>query len=687
MKTVKFEKSLKGLPFIVAVGAFVLMLCQWIAGINLMTLINVFFLLVMTAVILISVLVKKKVYLWYVVAYGCAAFAVFSFYTVAGADSGWGAITTGKIGFLSAKHPLWTGEGNFWTRLAGNALLILPSATILGLIVFFAIKIFKSSKVKLAVVGGLCALLMVSSLIYFFTMNLRAKPKVFSMKEGHDDYLNNVKENASSPNVLFILLDDLGYGDTSYNGAIYDTPNIDSIAENGLNFENFYAAYSVCSPSRFAAMTGRYPYRGYADNVVYPTTSTFSPYANTRVFNSFEMGANVDGLLGDEITIAEVLSRAGYATGAFGKWHLGDYGEYLPTNQGFDYFYGSHYVNDMTPFYHVEEENGEYEIAVGIEELKDQSSATKLINERMFSWLEDTVNGEKPFFMYYASPWPHAPVFAGEEYQGSTGMGIYADCVHEIDDYLGLLFDKMDKLGVLDDTIIVFTSDNGPALQGSTADLRGGKYTAYEGGQKVPFYMRWDNNGGLFEKGSTVSAPAVLTDLFPTVVELCGIESKDGKKNYLPSDVDREMDGVSMVPAISDKNVYLHGSNNPILYMKRESIKSVSYSVTKEYVLNQTADYIKENHHAEGAEYLNYDILKGEGYVSFKYFRNMQNDNPAFFDKRRKNWLHILTDDVGENYNRSEVYPDMASEMNAIITEWTKKFKNNRRGIYKEYYK
>ena len=107
------------------------------------------------------------------------------------------------------------------------------------------------------------------------------------------------------------------------NGAIYDTPNMDSIGENGLNFENFYSGYSVCSPARFAALTGRYPYRGYADNVIYPTQSTFSPFAQTRVYNSFEMGNNVDGMMGDEITIAEVFQQAGYATGAFGKWHLG----------------------------------------------------------------------------------------------------------------------------------------------------------------------------------------------------------------------------------------------------------------------------------------------------------------------------------------------------------------------------
>ena len=690
MNSVKLDKSIKTIPVAVAAVAFILMLLQWIIGLNIMSLINVIGLLILTAVILLGVVVKKRLYFWYVLAYIFMAFAVVSFYTVAGADAGWGAITSGASGFSSASNSLWTGEGNFGTRLAGNVVLILPSALVLWAIVYVGGKFFKNKKTKLIAVSCLCVLLMGTTLIYFFTMNLRAKPRVFSMKKGHDEYLDNIdgSNTTGKPNVLFILMDDLGYGDTSYNGAIFDTPKIDSIAENGLNFENFYASYSVCSPSRFAALTGRYPYRGYADNVIYPTASTFVPYANTRVFNSIEMGANVDGMMGDEITIAEVLHSAGYATGAFGKWHLGDYGEYLPTNQGFDYFFGSHYVNDMTPFYYVEEENGEYEIVRGISELKDQSPATETIHNSIENWITDIVTqGDQPFFAYYASPWPHAPVYAGEDFQGRTGMGIYADCVTEFDYYLGLLFDKMEELGVMDDTIIIFTSDNGPALQGSTADLRGGKYTAYEGGQKVPYYMRWDNGGENFTGGRTISTPATLIDLFPTLVNYCGVTSKQGDTNYMP--IDRIVDGVNMAPAIEDRtgNVMLHDKDHPILHMKREKIKALQYSVTKEYVLNQTADYESVGNRAEGSKYEGYPFLQGDGYVTFKYFRNMQNDNPAFFDKHRKNWLHILTDDVGENYNRSEVFPDMAKEMNEMITAWTKKLKKNRRGINEDYYK
>lgn len=680
MKTMKVDYSKKTLPVLAACAAFLLMLLQWIVGLNIMTVINVFVLLLLSAVITVGVFVKKRLYLGYFLAYVFLAFGIFSFYTVAGADAGWGAVTDGKAGFSSAAHALWTGEGSFWTRLAGNVLLILPSAAVLSGLYFAVCRLRKNGRAQFIAAACLSVVLTASTLVYFFTMNLRAKPKVFDMKKGHDEYLDGVAEaKEGAPNVLFILMDDLGYGDTSYNGGIFPTPNIDGIAEEGLSFDNFYASYSVCSPSRFAALTGRYPYRGYADNVLYPTVSTFSPYASTRVFNSIEMGANADGMLGDEITVAEVLKSAGYSTGAFGKWHLGDYGQYLPTNQGFDYFYGSHHVNDMTPFYFVEERGGEYEIAVGVDELRDQSRASELIHGEISDWIENRTSENAPFFAYYATPWPHAPVYAGEAFRGKTGMGVYADCVTEFDHYLGELFSEMDRLGVLDDTVVIFSSDNGPALQGSTADLRGGKYTAYEGGQKVPFYLRWTNNGGLFDEGGRVSAPATMIDLFPTLVELCGIESKDGERNYLP--FDRETDGVSMTPAMRDGTAILHNADNPILYMKREKIKAVQYSVTKEDVLARAASY------DAGETYPAYDFLQGDGYVSFKYFRSMQNDNPAFFDKRRKNWLHITTDDAGENYNRAEVFPDMAEEMNSAISEWTEKFKKNRRGINREYYK
>ena len=676
-KKITLDTGKKVFPILLMIVGIGIMLAEWIFRLNFVSVVAVAYCCIMSAVILLSLIIKKKVYAPMVFGYAAAVLGVVVYYIIWGADGGFGVFSSGLAGYASADHPWLQGEGNFGTRLLGNFLLALPAAICLWGLFFTAKHTFKKEGAKKALSGVLSVLLIATSIIYVLTMNLRSKPNAERLWEGQDDYLKGVDKNATkqdNPNVLFILMDDLGWGDISLNGAIYDTPNIDSIGENGVVLDNFYSSYSVCSPARFAAMTGRYPYRGYADNVMYPTIATLSPFAQTRIFNSIEMGANADGMLGDEITIAETFKAAGYNTGAFGKWHLGDYGEYLPTNQGFDYFYGSHHVNDMTPFYHVREENGQYEIVHGTDEMfvngkKDQSKLTEWIHAEMTDWITDRVqNSDEPFFAFYASPWPHAPVFAGDEFDGTSGLGTYVDCVTEVDYYLGQLFDTLEDLGVLEDTIIIFTSDNGPALEGSVSDLRGGKYLAYEGGQKVPFMIRWDNdNGALGQKGTDRTQSATLVDLYPTLMELCGITGNGGQTGYLPAD--REIDGISMTGLLKNDEV-IHTKDNPILHMKREDIKAIQYTMPTAAVLEMYPDY-------------NYEILTENDFITFKYFDRIQNDNSAFFDKYRKNWLHILTDDAGENYNRTPVYPEIADEYHAKLDEIQKDFKDNRRGIVK----
>lgn len=665
-KDITLDTEKKVFPLILMTIGIGLMLALWILRLNIVAVVCVAYSCIMAALIVLSLIIKNKVYAPMVFAYAAASIGIVVYYIIWGADAGFGAFTSGLAGFASTEHPLLTGAGNFFTRLLGNILLVLPTALSLWGLFFVAKKTFKKEALKKTLSAVMSILLLGTSVVYVLTMNLRSKPNTERLWDGHDDYLGGIdKASKNNPNILFIMMDDLGYGDISINGSIYDTPNIDSIGENGLNLTNFYSAYSVCSPARFAALTGRYPYRGYADNVIYPTVDTLSPFAQTRIFNSIEMGNNADGMLGDEITFAETFKAAGYATGAFGKWHLGDYGEYLPTNQGFDYFYGSHHVNDMKPFYHVTEENGEWEIAHGTDELKDQSQATKWIHDEITAWITEKAQADEPFLAYYASPWPHAPIYAGDDFDGTTGMGTYVDCVTEFDFYLGKLFDTMENLGVLEDTIIVFTSDNGPALEGSVADLRGGKYLAYEGGQKVPFMIRWDNaNGALGEIGTERNQSAVLVDLYPTLVELAGITGNGGQKNYLPTD--REIDGISMTSLLKNDTV-IHTADHPILHMKREKIKAVQYTMPTSEVRKLYPDYT-------------YDVLDND-YITFKYFEKIQNDNSAFWDKNRKNWLHILTDDYAENYNRTSVYPEIADQYNAKLHEIADKFKENRRGI------
>ncbi len=671
------EKALQPFPIIIAAIGVILALTLNIMRLNLLAVINVAFMCIVSACIFIGVIFCKKLYKWFLVGYGASAVGIFIYFLIWGADAGFGAFSSGKAGWTSAGNPLFAGEGSFFTRLGGGLLLLLPCITAVALLILCVKKLNCKVVIQRIVTSFLSILLAGTTVFYVLTMNLRSEPNVIRLWEGHDDYLNGVDNvKKGSPNVLFILMDDMGYGDTSLNGAIYDTPNMDRIGEEGLNFDNFYSSYSVCSPARFALMTGRYPFRGYADNVIYPTVDTLTPFAQTRIFNSIEMGNNCDGMLGDEITIAEVFKNAGYNTGAFGKWHLGDYGEYLPTNQGFDYFYGSHHVNDMTPFYHVSEENGEYEIVKGTDDLrdekgkKDQSEMTEWIHEEITDWItEQVTETDEPFFAYYATPWPHAPVFVGDDFKGETGMGTYADCVTEFDYYLGELFTTLETLGVMDDTIIVFTSDNGPALEGSAGELRGGKYTAYEAGQKVPFMIRWGNNNNLWKPGETRSQSATLVDLFPTFIELCGITGDGGQKNYIPTD--REIDGISLLPLLKNDAV-IHTKDYPILHMKREKLKAIQYTVP-------TSEVLKREEYKD----YNYPVLTDNEYITFKYFENIQNDNSAFFDKYRKNWLHILSDDSGENLNRSSVYPTIAEEMNAEMNNIMKDFKSNRRGVIK----
>ncbi|MBQ4102993.1 MAG: sulfatase-like hydrolase/transferase [Clostridia bacterium] len=669
-KEIQLDFGKKVFPLIIMGLGVALAIAMLVTRLNFTAVVCVAFNCILSALIALSLIIKKKVYAPMVFSYAAVSVGIVIYYIIWGADAGFGAFTTGMNGYASYDFELFTGEGNFLTRLLGNLLIVAPNAVSLWALFFVAKKSFKNNVAKTVLTAVLTVCLLATTVLYVLTMNLRSKPNTERLWEGHDDYLKKVDNKATkeSPNVLIVMMDDLGYGDVSLNGAIYDTPNIDSIGENGLNFTNFYSAYSVCSPARFAALTGRYPYRGYADNVIYPTVQTITPFAQTRIFNSIEMGNNADGMLGDEITIAEAFKAAGYNTGAFGKWHLGDYGEYLPTNQGFDYFYGSHHVNDMKPFYHVSEKDGDWEIVHSTKDLKDQSMATKWIHDEISSWIAEQSKSDKPFFAYYASPWPHAPVFAGDDFDGTSGLGTYVDCVTEFDHYLGILFDEMEKQGVLEDTIIVFTSDNGPALEGSVGDLRGGKYLAYEGGQKVPFMIRWDNdNGALGTKGSERENSAVLVDLFPTLLDLCDI-TVDGSDNNLPTD--RVIDGISMTEMLK-KDTVLHTKEHPILHMKREKLKAIQYAVPVSEVTSQYPEY-------------DYDVLKNNDYVTFKYFEKIQNDNSAFFDKNRKNWLHILTDDYAENYNRTPVYPEIADQFNERMHEIIDDFNENRRGIIEQ---
>lgn len=513
--------------------------------------------------------------------------------------------------------------------------------------------------IKRAITISFSTLMVLSIVCYVFFMSLRAKPNVESLQEGQDDYLNqlkNTKTSEDSPNVLVILMDDMAYSDISaysYLGkenATIQTPNIDELAKEGIFMENFYASAPVCTPSRFSLLTGRYATRGYLDNVIFPTCVDSDPYSITHFVNPYQFKNNVDGILGDEITIAEAMQALGYDTSCIGKWNLGDYGEYLPMNQGFDYFYGSYYVNDMTPYNWVKEENGVATEVRTHEQNLDQSESTKLFTKEIKSTLQKSIDSDNKFFMYYATPWPHYPIYSDNNGNGvgDTSDDSYIQCIEEFDTSLGEIFDMLKQEGVYDDTMIIFTSDNGPGREGVTGALRGRKNTTFDGGMKVPLIVSYPNgvkNGSLKGGGYKIESSAMLTDLFPTILSYVGV-------NLLPQD--RVIDGVDLKSLWSgevDKDTRVHST---LFYMKKGTVQAVQKAVEVDGVV--------------------YD---------FKYYEKVRTENSAFIDQTYKNYLFNLDTDPAEGYNISMEKPEVAANLYQTLKDFRQSLKENRRGIIK----
>src|SRR6185436_7871936 len=312
---------------------------------------------------------------------------------------------------------------------------------------------------------------------------------------------------AKPPNIVLIFCDDLGYGDVGCYGAKgYKTPNIDRLAKEGMRFTDFYVPQAVCSASRAALLTGCYP---------------------NRVGILGALGPNAKIALNtNELTIAKMLKARGYATAIYGKWHLGRPSQFLPPSYGFDDYFGLPYSNDMWPRHPESPTNYPplplLEGTNVVQLMPDQTQLTTWYTERAVKFIER--NRSQPFFLYLAHNMPHVPLHVSSKFAGKTRRGLFGDVIEEIDWSVGEVLAALKRLQLEDNTLVIFTSDNGPWLSygdhaGSTAGLREGKATEFEGGVREPFIARWP---GQIPAGKLCREQVMTIDLLPTFARLTG---------------------------------------------------------------------------------------------------------------------------------------------------------------------
>lgn len=351
----------------------------------------------------------------------------------------------------------------------------------------------------------------------------------------------NTSEPSTQPNIIIIFADDLGYGDLgSFGHPTIKTPHLDQMARNGMKLTQFYAAASVCTPSRAGLMTGRLPIRSGMCS------------SKRRVLFPDSDG----GIPTSELTIAEGLKSVGYATACVGKWHLGHQHPHLPTDNGFEEYFGIPYSNDMSP------KENPWDGAQGfpglplmegdsiIESGPDQTQLTKRYTEKALDFIDR--NQTKPFFLYFPHTFPHIPLYASEDFKDKSQRGLYGDVVEEMDWSVGQILDKLEELQLSENTLVIFTSDNGPWLVmkergGSAGLLRQGKGSSWEGGQREPFIAQWP---GVIPAGSLSTAITNTMDLLPTCYALGGAA--------LPND--RTIDGLNLMPVLKGEQSNLHES-------------------------------------------------------------------------------------------------------------------------------
>ncbi len=459
----------------------------------------------------------------------------------------------------------------------------------------------------------------------------------FSCSEGEELQKISSIEN---PNFVLIFMDDLGYGDIMPFGSInYQTPHINKLVKEGMLFTNFYSVQAVCSASRAALLTGCYSNR-------IGISGALGPYSAT-------------GLNENEITIAELLKERGYSTSIFGKWHLGFQEKFLPLNHGFDTFLGLPYSNDMWPV----DFNGnqitdtsnwkkrtypqlplveDFKKIDEIRTLKDQAKLTKLYTEKSVEFINK--NKDNPFFLYLPHSMPHVPIVVSDKFEGKSSQGLYGDLMMEIDWSVGEIINALKKNNLEKNTLVIFTSDNGPWLNfgnhaGSAGGLREGKGTSFEGGQRVPTIMKWPK---VIPAGSISNKITATIDIFPTIAN---ITSSDLPKHKIDGiDISSILEGNTNANP-RDHLFYYYGKNN-LEAIRKDNWKLVFPHETRSY-----KNVLPKNDGHPGpyskftAEYALYNLRRdpGEQY-------NVMELYPAVV-KDLENLAEIARNDLGDNLN------------------------------------
>ncbi|MBL29918.1 MAG: arylsulfatase [Flavobacteriaceae bacterium] len=447
--------------------------------------------------------------------------------------------------------------------------------------------------------------------------------------------LNSCKNVKVKKNLNFIVVfvDDMGYGDLGiYGHPTIKTPNLDNLAQQGQKWTQFYSASSVCTPSRAGLLTGRLPIRngmiGAKDRVLFP---------NSR-----------NGLPSSEITISEKLKDNGYKTAIIGKWHLGHKIDYLPLQHGFDYYFGIPYSNDMDKIngetccpggqywqkYNTKKpKSTNYNIPLIennsiIERPVDQTTITKRFSRKTIDFIRD--NKENNFFIYLAHNMPHTPLFTSDDFSGKSKRGLYGDVIEEIDHGIGLIVQELKKHKLDNNTIIIFTSDNGPWLpfeshSGSAGLLRNGKATTWEGGQRIPaiFWGASIKTGVISDLGSTM-------DIFPTILDMTDIDMVK----------DRIMDGISIKSTLLNHEA---SKRKTIFYYREREVYAVRNGSYKAHFITQGS----------------YDYPKGSNI-------KIVLDEPL---------LYNLDIDPSEKYNIADKHPEALLAINEILEIHNKNLK------------